>query len=210
MQRTIAIALGLDEVFVSSTAAKIQYAEKMYGIDGLLPPIKRDVVVERDQKMTLPQFRKLQREVGSEWKWAKLMTPVSGVEQVVPRLWVMGCALWVVTSKTDEPGYPMLSTAKRWLRSQGLLDFLVDVKGAGYQQSKAPVIEELQPRPSVFMDDDLDKLLLVRGVVENLFLFSRLHNLNQELPPDIRRVDSWWHFRDVVCELSESRLVAVG
>lgn len=197
-----AIAVDFDGVIADSDEARILFAKKEFGIT-LVPPVKRKIVVERDHLMTSSQYRKLQLEVGAKWEWAKMMEPVPGVLNVVPKLYRAGFVLFIVTSRTDEvvgkTEYPLLSTAIRWLKQQGLLRYFKEIKGVGYKISKAQTIKRLRPKSLVYMDDDIDKLLVLEPEVDNLFMLSRVHNISQETPSFIQRVDSWQEFYVKVC-----------
>ncbi len=206
----IVVATDFDDVLADNEKARILFTEKEFGIS-LVSPVRRKIVVEKDHKLTSGQYRKMQLETGGKWKWAKLMEPVPGALKVIPKLYRAGCVLFVVTSRTNEVlgkmEYPLLSIAIKWLKRQGLLQYFSEIKGAGRQESKAPVIKHLHLKPVVYLDDDVDKLLVLEGEVEYLFLLSRLHNLEQELPPFIERVDSWEEFYERICKISASRSV---
>lgn len=198
------VVVDFEDVVAFNQEVRARYAQEVYGMSDLSPPIKREFVVDTGI-MTQEQYRRLQLEVGGFWKWVQQMEPIEGVMSVIPSLHSEGVQLSIVTSKTDEimsgVHYELLSMSKQWLAKHDLLQYFQAIKGAGYRKSKAPVIVGLEPRPLAFMDDDMGKLLLVRGVVEYLFLFSQPHNLNHELPPDVERINSWWHFEDVICKL---------
>ena len=204
------VVVDYDGVLACNQEVRGRYAREVYGIRGLSSPIKREFVVNTGI-MTQEQYRRLQLEVSGFWKWVQQMKPIKGVTSVVPFLHREGVQLSIVTSKTDEivsgVHYGLLSMAKQWLAKYDLLQYFQEIKGVGYRKSKAPVIAEFEPRPLAFMDDDLGKLLLARGIVENLFLFSQPHNLNKELPSDVGRIDSWWHFEDVIYQLKSAILV---
>ncbi|MDD4989966.1 MAG: hypothetical protein PHW31_01505 [Candidatus Pacebacteria bacterium] len=209
----IAVATDFDGVLADNEKARILFAKKEFGVT-LIPPVKREIVVERDHKLTNKQYRTLQQETGGKWEWAKLMEPIPGALSIIAKLYRAKCVLFVVTSRTDEvmsgkteSRYPLLSIANKWLKQKGILHYFREVKGAGYQKSKELVIKHLYPRPVVYLDDDVDKLVPLEGIVEFLFLLSMLHNLEQELPFFIQRVDSWEDFYERICEIGASRVM---
>lgn len=190
-------------VVACNEQVSVRYAKVAYDAD-LSPPIKRKTVVDSGI-MEQDDYRKLQLETGGLWQWAQHIEQIEDVALVIPLLYEQGVRFSIVTSRTDEiiagVRYELLSMVRQWLAEQELLKYFIEVKGAGYKRSKSALIRELKSRPIVFMDDDLDKLLLAKGTAEYLFLFSRVHNIHQELPPYITRIDSWRHFKDVICEL---------
>jgi len=201
----MAIASDLIGVIADTDKAIIRCAKDIYGVDLSSVVIKREVVV-KSGLLTEKQYRILQLESASNWEWAKHTELIPGVKDVAIFLQEMRCALAIVTSRSDEVGYPMLSTTVRWLQEQGLMRYLFDVKGVGYHKSKATAIQELRPQPVVYVDDYINKLEPLIGVVEQLFLFTRPHNEYIELPPGIKRVDSWLNIYDVVCEIMSTAL----
>lgn len=206
----VPVAVDFDGVVADSEYAKITFARKELGIEDLSPPIKRKSVVEQKKIMTLEQYRFLQQKVGGKWEYGRLMVPVPGVLLVIPKLCYQGCPLSIVTSRTDEDGYKLLFVAIRWLKMWELFWCFQNILGAGYKQSKAPVIEQIQPKPLVYLDDDFDKLLPLIGVVEHLFLLSREHNLDDELPSGIERVESWEGFYNKVCKINSESVATAA
>lgn len=200
----VTIVTDFDGVLADSDDARILFAQKEYGIYDLSPPVKRRVVVEQQGLMSVEQYRRLQQEVGGTWRYGRLMAPIPRVLYFVPKLYREGFPLSVVTSRTDEvidgKEYKMLSVAKRWLKEWNLLQYFEEIKGAGYRQSKVPILKRLCSRPAVCIDDNVDKLLPMLEVVEYVFLLSRPHNLREEVPFGIRRVESWQEFYEAVCE----------
>ncbi len=138
----IVTATDFDGVLADNEKARILFAKREFGIT-LIPPVKREIVVEKEHKMTHFQYRKMQLETGGKWEWVKLMEPIPGALKVIPKLSRAGCILFVVTSRTNEKfgtrEYPLLSIADKWLKYQGLLRYFKEVKGVGYQASKAAI-----------------------------------------------------------------------
>ena len=109
----------------------------------------------------------------------------------LPQLVAEGHEILVVTSR----GETELRIAKEWTRRQGLaLNFV----GVGYGNSKADAAQGLD----VYIDDDLDKLEPLVGIVQNLFLFSWGYNEHLQEEKVAQRIVSWEEFHRVVQALS--------
>jgi uncharacterized HAD superfamily protein len=108
------------------------------------------------------------------------MEPVEGVLHFLPKLIGQGHTIRIVTSRDNQS----LEIAREWTRKKGLkLNFV----GLGYGVSKAGATDGFD----VFIDDDLDKLETLVGIVPYRFLFSWSYNAHIEAGHIARRINSW-------------------
>lgn len=184
--------IGLDFDGVVSDCGKLKSdgAKELYGVE--IPPhkFKKEIVIGEGH-LTSDQYRELQRIIYGTRKIGFLMELVSGVAHYIPRLVDEGHEILVVTSRSETA----LQIAKEWTHRQGLsLNFV----GVGYGNSKEDAAQGLD----VYIDDDLDKLEPLVGVVQNLFLFSWGYNEHIQEGKVAQRIVSWEEFYQVVQELS--------
>lgn len=176
------IGLDFDGVISDCGKLKSDVARMLYGLD--IPPsrFKKELLIESGL-MTAEQYRKLQILIYGTREYGFLMEPVAGVLQYLPRLIAEGHFPLVITSRFSEE----LSIAEEWASSHNLpLEFV----GVGYGESKKEAAQEMD----VYIDDDLDKLEPLVGVVPNLFLFSWGYNEHIKETGICERVSSWEAF----------------
>lgn len=187
------IGLDFDGVIANCGQLKSDGAKKLYGVE--IPPEKfhKEIVVGENY-LTLDQYQKLQkiiygtraREIGL------LMEPVAGVLSFLPRLIVDGHSVMVVTSR----GEAELDIASEWSFSQGLrLDFI----GVGRKENKARFVGGLD----FYVDDDLDKLKPLVGIVPHLFLFSWGYNAHIDTGSIAKRLGSWEKMYNIISVLNK-------
>lgn len=173
------IGLDFDGVFSNCGKLLSEGAKRTYGID--IPPskFKKEIVIGEGH-LTAGEYRELQKIVYGTPEVGLLMSPVDNVLRYVPRLLSEGHTILVVTSRSEEG----LEIAKKWSINYGLpLDFI----GVGHGNSKAGAATGLD----LFVDDDLDKLKQLVGVVPHRFLFSWGYNAHIEIGSIAKRVASW-------------------
>lgn len=176
------IGLDFDGVISDCGKLKSDGAKKLYGVDIPSAKFKKEIVVG-EKHLTEDQYRELQKIIYGTREIGFLMEPVHGVLDFLPRLVADGHAVLVVTSR----GEIELEIAKEWSLRQGLqLDFV----GVGYGNSKASAANGLD----IYIDDDLDKLEPLVGVVEHRFLFSWGYNAHVEVGEVAKRIASWDEF----------------
>lgn len=182
------IGLDFDGVISDCGKLKSDAAKKFHGID--IPPerFKKEIVVGGGH-LTTEQYRNLLKTVYGTREVGLLMEPVVGMLESVPRLLALGHTLFIVTSR----GKVELEIAKEWSVQLGLnLDFI----GVGVGTSKANACVGLD----VYIDDDLDKLEPLVGIVPHRFLFSWSYNSHIEEGTVAKRTGSWPEF----CKMIES------
>jgi len=174
--------IGLDFDGVISDAGKLKSdgAKRLYGVD--IPPekFKTEIVVGQGL-LTSEQYKALQKQVYGTREIGLLMQEVDGAVDYTQRLISEGNDLRIVTSR----GTLESEIAKKWMQKRGLNLPLINV---GESVSKADACRGMD----VYVDDDLDKLEPLVGVVPQRFLFSWGYNQHIEVPLSIaKRVDSW-------------------
>lgn len=173
------IGLDFDGVISNCGQLKSDGAKNLYGKNIPLEKFKKEIVVG-EKHLTMEQYRELQKIVYGTREAGLLMEPVDGMTQYLPRLVAEGHRVLVITSR----GEAELEIAKEWSVQQGLqLDFV----GVGYGNSKAGAAAGLD----FYVDDDLDKLEPLIGVVPHLFLFSWGYNAHVEAGSVAKRIGSW-------------------
>ncbi len=190
------IGLDFDGVISDCGTLKSVAAKTMFGVD--IPPseFKKELVVNRGL-LTMPQYRELQNAVYGTWEYGKQMQPVPGVTEAISFLRAGGHALRVLTSRDGE----MLRIAREWTIDRGIALDPLDFQGIGHGKSKADAAVGLD----IFIDDDLDKLKLLVGVVPHLFLFSWGYNDRVNEGNVARRVASWREFIERISEIAKAR-----
>jgi uncharacterized HAD superfamily protein len=156
---------------------------------------KRDYVVGSG-KLTLEQYRELQRTVYGTREIGLLMEPIEGVLDYLPRLIADGHSILVITSR----GETELEIANEWAASHGLVFDSVSV-GYTERQTKAEAAAGLD----VFVDDDLDKLVPLHSIVPHLFLFNWGYNQHIDEGNIAQRVSSWEELYNAIQTLKDSR-----
>jgi len=189
------IGLDFDGVISDCSRLKSDGAEQLYGLK--IPPekFKKELVVDTGI-LTLEQYRYLQKQIYGNREIGLKMLPVSGVLEFVPRLRRDGHDLIIVTSRGELES----KVAQEWMKLKGLDLPLVWVGGG---VSKVEACRGLD----VYIDDDLDKLEPLVGVVPHRYLFSWGYNRHIEVPQAIaKRVESWEHFYNEISRLKENNL----
>ncbi len=173
------IGLDFDGVISDCGKLKSDAAKKIYGLD--IPPekFKKEIVIGEGH-LTAEQYRNLQKIIYGTREVGFLMEPVVGMLESVPQLLALGHKFLIVTSR----GEVELEIAKEWSVKKGLaLDFI----GVGYGVSKASACAGL----NVYIDDDLEKLEPLVGIVPHRFLFSWGYNSHIDEGSIAKRVGSW-------------------
>lgn len=183
------IGLDFDGVISDCGKLKSDGAKKLYGID--IPPAKfKKEIVVGEKHLTMEQYREFQKIIYGTREVGFLMEPVDGVLYYLPRLVAAGHLVLIVTSR----GEVELEIAKEWSIRQGLqLDFV----GVGYGNSKTGAAAGLD----LYVDDDLDKLEPLVGLVPHRFLFSWGYNAHLDVGSVAERIASWEELYRQIVEL---------
>jgi len=187
------IGLDFDGVVSDCGRLKSDGAKILYGVD--IPPerFKTELVVGAGI-LTIEHYRNLQKQVYENPKIGFKMLPVDGIFEFIPRLQQDGHNLSVITSRNEVS----CKIAEEWMKINGLCLMLLGVGGG---VSKADACSGLD----VYIDDDLDKLEPLVGIVPYRFMFSWGYNAHIQVSPEVaRRVDSWKHFYQEIKALNPS------
>lgn len=187
------IGLDFDGVISNCGKLKSDGAKKLYEVD--IPPAKfKKGIVVGEKLLTAGQYRELQKIIYGTREFGFLMEPVDGVLHYLPRLVADGHTVLTITSR----GEVGLEIPKEWSTRQGLqLDFV----GVGYNNSKAGAAAGLD----VYVDDDLDKLEPLVGIVPHRFLFSWGYNAHVDVGTIANRVASWGELYRAIQVLGDVR-----
>jgi len=173
--------IGLDFDGVISDCGKLKFdgAKKLYNLEIPSRQFTKERVVGQGL-LSLEDYRELQRNIYNTKEIAFLMEPVAGMLSYLPKLVADGHKVLVISSRNGEG----LEIAREWALLRGLA---LDFSGVGYGNSKAKAVIG----SDVYVDDDLDKLELLIGIVPHLFLFSWDYNQHLNEGTAIKRVSSW-------------------
>lgn len=173
------IGLDFDGVISDCGTLKSETAKRLFGVDVPSARFKKELVIG-DGILTLQQYRHLQEVIYGTREYGLLARAVAGALEAIPLLRMDGHDLRVITSRDGK----QLGVAKEWTRQNGLD---IDFTGVGYGASKAGAAAGLD----LYVDDDLDKLEPLVGIVPHRFLFSWGYNEHIETGGIARRVASW-------------------
>lgn len=184
------IGLDFDGVISDCGRLKSDAAKILYEVE--IPPerFKTELVVG-EGILTLEQYRHLQRQIYGTRELGLLMKPVNGVLDYLPQLQQEGHQLRCITSRYEEEA----DIAREWLSQCNLS---LPITAVGGRTKKAEACQNLE----IYIDDDLDKLEPLAGIVPHLFLFSWGYNQHIDVPAGLaQRVDSWKDFYENISPL---------
>jgi 5'(3')-deoxyribonucleotidase len=167
------IGLDFDGVIANSHPMKSVIAKQMFGVD--IPPERffKESVVENG--LSLEQYKLVKENLYFN---DHDILPIKDAPAYISLLLSRGHDIKIVTSRTGDT----LKKAENLLKKYNIDLPLV---GVGYGLSKAVAAEGLD----LFVDDDIEKLIPLNGIVKHLLLFSSLYN--QHNNEGFFRVDSW-------------------
>lgn len=176
--KQLKIGLDFDGVIADCGRLKTEGARQLYGLEIPSEKFKKEIVIgegllDKEQYLHLQQTIYGTREIGL------LMEAVEEVNLYLPKLAEDGHDIRVITSR----GTVETEIAREWAAGKQIDLRIEGVGGA----SKATAAEGLD----VYVDDDLDKLESLVGVVPELFLFSWGYNADVESDGVASRVSNW-------------------
>ena len=169
------IGLDFDGVIADSQPLKSQVASEMFGVEIHPDKFRKALVIPNI--LTADQYKAVQKEM---YEVFRTTATVQGANIHIWRLLTEGHKISVVTSRVGVA----LKNAKMFLR---LTELDLPIVGVGIGVSKADACKGLD----VYVDDDLDKLEPLIGIVPKLFLYSWGYNAHEKEHGGIRRVWSW-------------------
>ena len=177
------IGFDFDGVIANSHPLKSIVARRMFGLD--IPPeeFRRELIVSSGI-LTLAQYRSVSEEaMGGAYTIPPVADAVSYLRNLSRKHPVK-----IVTSRTGG----MLQEAMSWLYAHEFSD--LNVVGTGYGLPKTEACRGLD----LYVDDDLEKLLPLIGIVPNLLFFSWPWNEYEQEPYGIVRISSWQEIDNTV------------
>lgn len=182
------IGLDFDGVIADYAKTKAEVAKLLFGIDIRPEETKKEIAVPKH--MTLLQFRAIQMVANGIKEVAMSTQFVPGAQHWINHLLRERHKLKVVTSRSGIAR----DLAELWLPWKEIL-----VIGVGHDVSKA----EAAAGCDVFVDDDLDKLEELVGVVPHRFLFTWKHNEGMETGEIAKRISSWKELHEQIMRLDK-------
>ena len=180
--RQLRIGLDFDGVIADSMKIKARVANELFGQKIYWGDFKREIVV--GHWLTEEEYNTVNELTYRSWQYGKLIEPVAGAKFSIAWFKNLGYDLLIVTSRSGK----IFDVAEQWLEREKLN--LIPIIGIGYKKNKAPILSAWSA--DIYIDDDLDKLLPLVGLIENLFLFSWPYNQHEILPPEIKRIENGW------------------
>ena len=173
------IGLDFDGVISDCGDLKCKAAKVLFGVDIPAAHFKKEHVVEGGL-LTAAQYRSLQDRIYGTHEYGQMMAPVPGVHEGIASLRDAGHIVQVITSRDGV----MLDVARAWAEREGLT---LQFTGVGHGVSKAAAARGCD----FYVDDDLDKLAPLVGVVPHRALFSWGYNSHLDPTGIADRVASW-------------------
>lgn len=173
------IGVNFDNTFVELGPLKSRVALWILKKD--IPPEKfrRDIIIQ-EGLMTENEYYQLKLNIYGDKEFGMGMELVDSVLYYLSRLMTDGHTISIVTLRHGIE----LEIAKEWCFARGI-EF--DLIGVEPEQAKADVAEGFD----AFVDDDINELNSLVGIVPNRFLFSWGYNLDVETSGVATRVKSW-------------------
>jgi uncharacterized HAD superfamily protein len=184
------IGLDFDGVISDCGALKTEGARRLYGLSIPSEKFKTEILLG-EKLLTLEQYRNIQKQIYGTMEYGLLMQKVEGVSEYTKKLIDEGYNLNIVTSR----GAKEAEVAREWMKIQGLN---IPLSAIGGDIKKTDACRGLD----VYIDDDLDKLEPLIGVVPYRFLFSWGYNSQVDSGSIAKRVNSWQDFYEEVKALN--------
>jgi len=184
------VGLDFDGVITDNGQLKAVAAEELFGVK--IPPehFKRQLLVPNT--FSNEQYNLLLDTIYMESEWSRRMRPTEQVLHYGNRLIQDGHDIRIISSREGEA----LENAKIWLVDHGLE---IDMRGVGPGNSKADAAAGLD----VFVDDDLNKLEDLVGVVPTLYLFAWGYNSHLDESKVGKRIYGWAALYMHICQLDK-------
>jgi len=173
------IGLDFDGVLSDCLGLKAACAKEFFGVDIPANLFKREHVVDGGL-LTAEQYGAIQNRVYGDREVGLRLDPVAGMTTYLPRLLADGHDVEIITSRTGV----MLDIAQEWLAGHSIT---LRFTGVGHRKSKADAANGI----ALYVDDDLDKIAPLVGVVPHRFLFSWHYNAHETPGEVAERVASW-------------------
>jgi uncharacterized HAD superfamily protein len=179
------IGLDFDGVISDCGKLKSYAAKKIFNKDIPSAKFKRELLIDGGI-LTGEEYTKLQKTIYETRELGMLMEPIEGVSIYLPKLLAEGHKITVVTSR----GEKSLEIAKEWSAAKNIrLDF-IGVNGGDKSGASRGL--------DLYIDDDLEKIEPLVGIVPRLFLFSHGYNAHIDTKGIAQRIASWKEFYELI------------
>lgn len=186
------IGLDFDGVVTDCGKHKSDCAMKIHGI--CVPPEKfKKKFLFPEGIFTESEYFEFGKIIYGTMEYGLLMEPVDDALVFIPQLITDGHEIIIVTSRKEDG----VEVAREWLMRRGLeLEFV----GVGYGKSKADAL--IAAGVNFFVDDDLEKLTVLVGLVKYLYLFLWGYNLHEYDNSVVPTVASWSELYEEIQKLN--------
>lgn len=181
--RILEIGADFDGVVIYTNSLKAQFITGWYGVKVALSQCRRKILVANGI-LTNSQYDRVRDEV--------VVTDIGVFADSMP-----GALACITKLRQDGHRFDKIITlrredgvkiARRWFEFR---KFDINVLGVEFGSSDK---KEAARGLDVFIDDDLENLKPLVGVVEHLYLFSHLHNKGENENGIAKRISSWEQF----------------
>jgi uncharacterized HAD superfamily protein len=179
------IGLDFDGVISDCGRLKSDAAKKLFNKDIPSAKFKRELLIDGGL-LTAEQYTELQKTIYGTREIGMLMEPIQDVLIYLPKIITEGHKVTIITSR----GETSLEIAKEWAVLKNLRLNFIGVNGG----NKADASRGLD----LFIDDDLDKIEPLVGIVPHLFLFSHGYNEHINTGGIAQRIFSWKEFYEII------------
>ncbi len=189
--QSLKIGLDFDGVIADNGKLKSLAAKVLYSCEIPIHKFRRDILL-RENMLTLEQYEYLRDQIYSKPHLGLRMEPVEGVLEYLPKLQQEGFTPKVITSRNQQ----QWEIALQWMSNLGIE---IEAVPLGEGVSKVQACRGLD----VYIDDDLNKLESLQGVVPHRFLFSHPYNEDLETGTIATRIHSWKSFYEEIQKIAE-------
>lgn len=188
------IGLDFDGVICNDEQLKIYGAKKLYGVTLPEGRAKKEFI-QKDNIITLEQYRHLQQYIFETDSMIEVMEPVGSVFSFLEKLAADKHDIKILTARSPKG----VRVAKAWMSAHGIKN--IPFVSTGYEKSKAPHARGL----FVYIDDRPQVLADLVGVVPHRFLFSWRYNNHIDVESTATRISSWEEFYLALDKLKNTR-----
>lgn len=188
--RLLNVGLDFDGVFVNSDQLKVDAARHLYGKVIPLEKMKKEILV-REGTLTPEQYEELKTFV-YDTEYGLRMQLIPDVKYYLSKIIGDGHKVGIKTSRRH------CDIVNQFMNEQRIK---LPVENTGTNENKREICKGLD----FFVDDDMEKLLPLTGLVKNLYLFRWPSNQEDFLTDGIREVGSWMEIYQQIKKISSEK-----
>jgi uncharacterized HAD superfamily protein len=193
--RKLNIGIDFGGVIADEGKYRVKAAKKMYDIDVPLSECMKHKIISKDY-LSYEQYQALKKWIyESEETYCFLLQPIAGAIKCLKVLSELGHSCKILTNRHGKT----FKFTKKWIQNHSINIDLLSSNGG----SKNAIAR--QENFDVFIDDDIEKLLELVGIVPHLYLMSWPYNQDQQLLDEVKPVSSWKKFYEEITLLSTSK-----